>query len=343
MEQSEKKLMLEVKDLCKHFPVQGGFFDKSEGIVKAVDGVSFEVYKGTTFGLVGESGCGKTTAGRMIVKLIEPTSGSIVFHDAENGEVDITALSNEEMRLLRKKIQMVFQDPYSSLDPRMTIQQIVGEPLRAIGMDTGDEYKSAISDMLIQAGLSPDYMNRYPHAFSGGQRQRVGIARALITKPQLVIADEPVSSLDVSVQAQIMNLLKELQKTLNLTYIFVAHNLSVIRYMSDSLAVMYVGRIVEIGRSEDIFNNPRHPYSEGLISLIPKTFAKTKPGKILTGSVADASKLPSGCYFHPRCAYARDICKQEYPPFREFENGHKAACHFDLELEGIKQVNQQES
>ncbi len=277
----------------------------------------------------------------MIVKLIEPTSGSIVFHDDAQGEVDITALTNEEMRSLRKKIQMVFQDPYSSLDPRMTIQQIVGEPLRAMGMATDDGYKSKISDMLIQAGLSADYMNRYPHAFSGGQRQRVGIARALITNPRLVIADEPVSSLDVSVQAQIMNLLKELQKTLNLTYIFVAHNLSVVRYMSDSLAVMYVGRIVEIGRSEDIFNSPKHPYSEGLISLIPKTFAKTKPGKILTGSIADASKLPSGCYFHPRCAYAKDICKQEYPPFREFENGHKAACHFDLQLEGVKQGEKQ--
>jgi peptide/nickel transport system ATP-binding protein len=335
MEPSENKLMLEVKDLCKHFPVQGGFFDKSEGIVKAVDGVNFEVYQGTTFGLVGESGCGKTTTGRMIMKLIEPTSGSIIFHDDESGKVEITRLSNEAMRPLRKKIQMVFQDPYSSLDPRMTIQQIVGEPLRALGMDTDDEYKNAIADILKQAGLSPDYMNRYPHAFSGGQRQRVGIARALITKPQLVVADEPVSSLDVSVQAQIMNLLKELQKTLNLTYIFVAHNLSVIRYMSDSLAVMYVGRIVEIGRSEDIFRKPKHPYSEGLISLIPKTFAKTKQGKILTGSIADASKLPSGCYFHPRCAYAKDICKREYPPFREFENGHKAACHFDLELDGI--------
>jgi peptide/nickel transport system ATP-binding protein len=335
MEHSENKLMLEVKDLCKHFPVQGGFFDKSEGVVKAVDGVSFEVYQGTTFGLVGESGCGKTTAGRMIMKLIEPTSGSITFHDDECGKVEITSLSNVKMRPLRKKIQMVFQDPYSSLDPRMTIQQIVGEPLRAMGMETDDEYKNAIAEILKQAGLSPDYMNRYPHAFSGGQRQRVGIARALITKPRLVVADEPVSSLDVSVQAQIMNLLKELQKTLNLTYIFVAHNLSVIRYMSDSLAVMYVGRIVEIGRSEDIFRKPKHPYSEGLISLIPKTFSKTKPGKILTGSIADASRLPSGCYFHPRCAYAKDICKQEYPPFREFENGHKAACHFDLELDGI--------
>lgn len=338
MEPAEKKLMLEVKDLCKYFPMQGGFFDRSEGVVKAVDGVSFDVYQGTTFGLVGESGCGKTTTGRMIVKLIEPTSGSIIFHDDENGEVEITKLNSEKMRAVRRKIQMVFQDPYSSLDPRMTIQQIVGEPLRAMGMTTGEEYKNAIADILKRAGLSSDYMNRYPHAFSGGQRQRVGIARALITKPHLVVADEPVSSLDVSVQAQVMNLLKELQKELNLTYIFVAHNLSVIRYMSDSLAVMYVGRIVEIGRSEDIFKKPKHPYSEGLISLIPKTFAKTKPGKILTGSVADASKLPTGCYFHPRCAYAKDVCKKEYPPLREFESGHKAACHFDLPLEGITPV-----
>jgi peptide/nickel transport system ATP-binding protein len=329
--------MLEVKDLCKYFPVQGGFFDKAEGVIKAVDGVSFEVYKGTTFGLVGESGCGKTTTGRMIVKLIEPTSGSIIYNDDdEKGDkIDLTSINNKEMKPLRKKIQMIFQDPYSSLDPRMTIEQIVGEPLRALGMKQDTEYKNVISDILVKAELSSDYMNRYPHAFSGGQRQRVGIARALVTKPNLVIADEPVSALDVSVQAQIMNLLKELQKNLSLTYIFIAHNLSVVKYMCDTLAVMYVGRIVETGNSTDIFKNPKHPYSEGLISLIPKTFAKTKLNAIMPGSVADASKLPSGCYFHPRCSYAKEICKKEYPLMREFEKGHKYACHFDLKLAGV--------
>ncbi|MFY0650713.1 MAG: ABC transporter ATP-binding protein [Cyclobacteriaceae bacterium] len=336
MTKNNNKPMLVVKDLCKHFPMQGGFFDNTEGVVKAVDGVSFEVYRGTTFGLVGESGCGKTTAGRMIVKLMEPTSGSIVFHDEQDeSDYEINKLSSKEMKPLREKIQMIFQDPYASLDPRMTIEHIIGEPLRALGMKQNMEYKNLISDILVKAGLSSDFMNRYPHAFSGGQRQRVGIARSLVTKPQLVVADEPVSALDVSVQAQIMNLLKELQKTLNLTFIFIAHDLSVVKYMSDTLAVMYVGRIVEIGDSEEIFTNPKHPYAEGLISLIPKTFSKTDENAVMPGMVADASDLPSGCYFHPRCPYAKDICKEKYPEMQDFGNGHKAACHFDLDLKGV--------
>jgi peptide/nickel transport system ATP-binding protein len=331
----KKELLLEVKDLCMHYPIQGGFFDKSKGVVKAVDGVSFNLYKGSAFGLVGESGCGKTTTGRLILKVMKPTSGSIIFHDNKVGEVKIHELGDRKMRPFRKKIQMVFQDPYSSLDPRMTIQQIVGEPLRAGGRGNLNDYKNKIADMLQKSGLSPDYMDRYPHAFSGGQRQRIGIARALVTQPQLVVADEPVSSLDVSVQAQILNLLKDLQEEFKLTYLFVAHDLSVIRYMCDTLAVMYVGRIVEMGRSEDIFHNPGHPYTEGLLSIIPRTTTKTKPGKMLTGTVADASKLPSGCYFHPRCSYAKDICRSEYPPLNDLGNEHKVACHFNLELKGI--------
>ena len=336
MEKANKQPLLEVKDLCKNFPVQGGFFDKTEGVIKAVDGVSFKVYRGTTFGLVGESGCGKTTTGRMIVKLMEPTSGSIVFHDEESNEnIELTTLSNKKMKPLREKIQMIFQDPFASLDPRMTIQNIVGEPLRALGMKSDVEYKNAVSDILKKTDLSSDYMNRYPHAFSGGQRQRVGIARALVMKPHLVIADEPVSALDVSVQAQIMNLLKELQKELKLTFIFIAHDLSVVKYMSDTLAVMYVGRIVEMGNSAEIFKNPKHPYSEGLISLIPKTSKRTKLDVVMPGTVADAANLPSGCYFHPRCPYAKDICKSEYPEMKDFGKGHKAACHFDLNLNGV--------
>jgi len=335
MNKAKKELLLEVKDLCMHFPVQGSFFDKVRGVVKAVDGVTFNLFKSSTFGLVGESGCGKTTTGRLIMKVMKPTGGTIIFHDNETGIMEINALSNKKMRPLRRKIQMIFQDPYSSLDPRMTIQQIVGEPLRAAGKEHMNNYKNKIAAILQKSGLSADYMDRYPHAFSGGQRQRIGIARALVTKPQLVVADEPVSALDVSVQAQILNLLKELQETLGLTYLFIAHDLSVIRYMCDTLAVMYVGKIVEMGLSEDIFNNPAHPYTEGLLSIIPRTDSKTKRCKRLTGGVADASNLPSGCYFHPRCQYAKDICKIEQPVLREIKNDHQVACHFSLKLHGI--------
>jgi peptide/nickel transport system ATP-binding protein len=335
MEQTKKELLLETKDLCMHYPIQGGFFDKAKGVVKAVDGVNFKLYKGVTFGLVGESGCGKTTTGRLIMNVMKPTRGSITFHDNKAGPIEINALSNKKMRPLRKKIQMVFQDPYSSLDPRMTIQQIVGEPLRAGGRMNMNDYKNKIAGILQKSGLSADYMDRYPHAFSGGPRQRIGIARALVTRPQLVIADEPVSSLDVSVQAQILNLLKELQQDFNLTYLFIAHDLSVIRYMCDTLAVMYVGRIVETGRNEDIFNHPAHPYTEGLLSIIPRIGSRTKPSGMLKGGIADASNLPSGCYFHPRCPYVQDICKTEYPVLRETGNEHQAACHFNLKLKGI--------
>jgi peptide/nickel transport system ATP-binding protein len=335
MIEAGKQLLLEVKDLCMYYPMQAGFFDRVKGVVKAVDGVSFNLYKGSAFGLVGESGCGKTTTGRLIMKVMNPTSGSITFHDNESGPVELVPLSNKKMRPLRKKIQMIFQDPYSSLDPRMTIQQIVGEPLRAGGRGSLRDYKNKIADILQKSGLSPDYMDRYPHAFSGGQRQRIGIARALVTQPQLVVADEPVSALDVSVQAQILNLLKELQEAFNLTYLFIAHDLGVIRYMCDTLAVMYVGRIVEIGKSEDLFHHPAHPYTEGLLSIIPRTGAITKTGTMLRGTVADASNLPTGCYFHTRCPYAQPICKSEYPTLKDRGNGHQVACHFDLPLKGI--------
>ncbi len=335
MRPQDNLLILEVKNLSKYFPIKGGFFDQSKGIVKAVDDVSFNLYRGSTLGLVGESGCGKTTTGRLIMKVLEPTSGSIIFHDSEQGEVDIRSLTQKQLRPLRKKIQMVFQDPYSSLDPRMTLQQIVGEPLRAGQKKIPDDYLDQIAEILTKSGLSKDYMNRYPHAFSGGQRQRIGIARALVTNPQLVVADEPVSALDVSVQAQILNLLKELQGTFNLTYLFIAHDLSVIRYMCDTIAVMYVGKIVEMGSRDDIFKSPAHPYTEGLLSIIPKTNSPKEEKNTLSGVVADASNLPPGCHFHPRCKYAKDICKTDVPELKTLSEDHKTACHFKLDLQGI--------
>lgn len=328
--------MLEVEDLCKDFPLQGGFFDKTKGIVKAVDGVSFKLNKGSTLGIVGESGCGKTTTGRMIMKVLESSSGRIIFHDDELGAVDICSLTQKQLRPLRWKIQMVFQNPYSSLDPRMTIQQIVGEPLRAGRRKLPADYKDQIARILSKAGLSADYMNRYPHAFSGGQRQRIGIARALVTNPHLVVADEPVSALDVSVQAQILNLLKELQEGFSFTYIFIAHDLAVIRYMCDRIAVMYVGKIVEIGSREDIFKQPAHPYTEGLLAIIPKINSKGRGTKVLPGMVADSSDLPRGCTFHPRCKYAKDVCRTEVPALIRVDDDHQTACHFKLDLQGLQ-------
>jgi peptide/nickel transport system ATP-binding protein len=331
--QTNPKWLLEVKDLSKHYPLKGGFFDRVKGTVKAVDGINFQIAPGETVGLVGESGCGKTTTGRLILKVLETTTGEIWYQDDEVGRLDIAQLSHRNMHPLRRKIQMIFQDPYSSLDPRMTILQIVGEPLRSNHIASGNDYKDRVAQALQWVGMRPEYMSRYPHAFSGGQRQRIGIARALVTQPKLVVADEPVSALDVSIQAQILNLLQDLQSNFNLTYLFIAHDLSVIRHICDRVIVMYVGKIVESSPKNELFSRPRHPYTEALLSAVPRPDPRRNAEPLLSpGEVADPANPPSGCYFHPRCRFARDICREKMPDLSEASPGHWSACHFSKEI-----------
>jgi peptide/nickel transport system ATP-binding protein len=322
------KALLSVQDLQMHFPITSGFFNRVVGHVKAVDGVSFDIYEGETLGLVGESGCGKTTLGHSIMRLYKPTAGKL--HYSSNGAppVDLATLRNREL--------MVFQDPYASLNPRLPVLEIVGEPLLVNDIAKGKALEERVSDLLSRVGLRSEYIRRYPHAFSGGERQRIGIARALAPEPRLVVADEPVSALDVSVQAQILNLLKDLQAEFGLTYLFIAHDLSVVAHISDRVAVMYVGKIVELARTEDLFSRPQHPYTEALLSsvLIPDPRARHDSTRIrLEGDVADPANPPSGCAFHPRCRYARDRCRTETPPLRQTRAGHLAACHFSEELD----------
>ena len=337
-ELSRDTLILEVKDLKKYFPIQRGFFRKTVGYVKAVDGVSFYIREGETLGLVGESGCGKTTTARVILRAYEPTSGKVLFR-TRNGEwVNIPDLDREQLRQLRREMQMIFQDPYSSLNPRMTLLQIVGEPLMIHGVAKGKELEERVAELLKVVGLRPEYMRRYPHAFSGGQRQRIGIARALALNPRLIVADEPVSALDVSIRAQILNLLQDLQEQFHLTYLFIAHDLSVIEHISDRVAVMYVGKLVEMAETEELFMNPKHPYTEALLSAVPKPDPRMRKRRIvLPGEVADPSNPPPGCYFHPRCRYARPICREEEPALREIEPGHFVSCHRaeELSLAGV--------
>ena len=315
--QSEAANILEARDLVKHFPIEG-----SDDVLRAVDGVTFGIRRGETLGLVGESGCGKTTVGRCILRLYEPTSGRIVFES-----IDITHASNREMRDLRRDMQIIFQDPYSSLNPRLSILSIVSEPMTIHGVANKSERRDRVAELLTKVGLDPSYMNRYPHEFSGGQRQRIGIARALALEPKLIVCDEPVSALDVSVQAQVVNLLQDLQSELGLTYLFISHGLAVVEHISNRVAVMYLGKIVEIADSAELYSNPLHPYTKALLSAIPVPDPKQKRDRIvLTGDVPTPIDPPSGCRFRTRCPWAIDDCAKLVPELREIRPGHTAAC-----------------
>ncbi|MFN8524814.1 MAG: dipeptide ABC transporter ATP-binding protein [Chloroflexota bacterium] len=333
------EILLDVKGLKKFFPIRRGLLRKTVGHVRAVDDVSFFVRKGETLALVGESGCGKTTTSRCVLRAIEPTSGEVMFKTEDGSVVDVAKLPRSRLRPLRRQMQMIFQDPFSSLNPRMTILDIVGEPMLVNGVSNRDERVARVEELMKLVGLRPEFMRRFPHAFSGGQRQRIGIARALALNPSLVVADEPVSALDVSVQAQILNLMLDLQTELNLTYLFVAHDLSVVKHFSDRVAVMYVGKIVELVDRDALFYTPRHPYTEALLSAVPKPDPRKRSVRIpLQGEVANPAAPPSGCYFHPRCGYAIDKCKTDAPPFQQSAPGHWVACHRadELKLQGVE-------
>ncbi len=338
---SRDNKLLEVNNLKKYFPIRKGFFRTLAGYVKAVDGVNFFIREGETLGLVGESGCGKTTTGRVILRAYDPTDGEVWFKDRNLGRVNIPDLDKQQLKRIRQNMQMIFQDPYSSLNPRMTLLQIVGEPLLVNGVARGSELKDRVAELLRVVGLRPEYMIRYPHAFSGGQRQRIGIARALALNPQLIVCDEPVSALDVSIQAQILNLLQDLQQEFHLTYLFIAHDLSVVEHISDRVAVMYVGKLVEMAETEELYGNPLHPYTEALMSAVPKPDPRYKAQRIvLEGDVADPANTPPGCYFHPRCRYAIDICRHEEPHLRELRPDHFVSCHRaeELSLMGVTEA-----
>ncbi|HEY6867111.1 MAG TPA: ABC transporter ATP-binding protein [Candidatus Eisenbacteria bacterium] len=320
--------LLEVRDLTKHFPIRRGLLSRTVGQVRAVDGVSFSIRPGEVLGLVGESGCGKTTTGRCILRLIEPTSGSVRFDGRE-----VTALGRRELRALRREMQIVFQDPYSSLNPRLTVGGMLGEALAIHRLARGAAARARVAELLTLVGLSPDHARRYPHEFSGGPRQRIGVARALSVNPRLIVADEPVSALDVSIQAQIINLLRELQRRMNLTYLFVAHDLSVVEFISDRVAVMYLGRIVEMAPSAELYRRPLHPYTVSLLSAIPVPDPERRRARVvLKGDVPSPAQPPSGCRFHPRCFMAREVCSREDPPLTEVTPGHWSACHFASDL-----------
>ena len=329
--------LLEVKGLKKYVPIRKGLLRKVVGHVKAVDDVSFTVKRGETLALVGESGCGKTTVSRCIMRALDPSAGEVNF-TLDGQTTDLATLGGKGLKPFRRHLQMVFQDPFSSLNPRMMVGDLIGEPLLINGMSDPAERRKRVRELLDVVQLPVEYMNRFPHAFSGGQRQRIGIARALALNPSLIVADEPVSALDVSVQAQIINLLLDLQDQLGLTYLFVAHDLSVVKHVSDRVAVMYVGQLVEIASTEDLFHRPKHPYTEALLSAVPKPDPRAKTERIiLQREVADAANPPPGCAFHPRCAHATDLCKQQRPALVDLGNGHQVRCHHAhvLDLKGV--------
>jgi peptide/nickel transport system ATP-binding protein len=334
------KVLLDVKDLKMHFPIHKGFFRRVTGYVKAVDGVSFAIHTGETLGLVGESGCGKTTLGHTLMRLYTPTAGEILYQNG-NGFSDLSKLDDRKLKPYHREIRMIFQDPYSSLNPRLPVLEIIGEVLKVNGIAQGQTLERMVRDIMAKVGLSPDYLRRYPHAFSGGQRQRIGIARALAPTPRLIVADEPVSALDVSVQAQILNLLKELQEEFALTYLFISHDLSIVSHISDRVMVMYVGKIVEMAPTARLFQQPQHPYTAALLSAVlhpDPTLRKNTTRIRLEGNVADPANPPAGCAFHPRCRYAQARCQQEIPGLRQTEEDHLVACHFagELALTGLR-------
>ncbi|GAB6138237.1 ABC transporter ATP-binding protein [Halanaerobaculum tunisiense] len=315
--------ILQVNNLKKHFPITGGIFNRHVNDVQAVDGLNFAVKRGETLGLVGESGCGKSTTGKVLLRLLEATEGEVIF-EGQN----IHDLPKQEMRNLRKEMQMIFQDPYASLNPRMTVGEIIGEPMEIHGLASGPEKERRVKELLDKVGLQTNYSERYPHEFSGGQRQRIGIARALAVDPKIIVCDEPVSALDVSIQAQVLNLLEDLQQELDLTYIFIAHDLSVVRHISDRVAVMYLGKMAELTSRDELYDNPLHPYTKALLSAIPVADPEVERDRIiLEGDVPSPIDPPTGCTFHTRCPFATDICQQQEPEFIEQEAGHFVACH----------------
>ncbi len=329
--------LLQVRDVRTHFPVRGGALGRVTGTVKAVDGVSFDVARGETLGLVGESGCGKSTLGRTLLRLVEPTSGSVRFDGRE-----LVGLPARELRALRRRMQLVFQDPYASLNPRLTVRELIGEPLAIHGLARGAERERRVLELLGLMGLPRDALDRYPSEFSGGQRQRIGIARALAVQPDLVIADEPISALDVSIQAQIVNLLVDLQRELGLTYVFIAHDLKIVEYVSTRIAVMYLGKVVELAPAAQLSRRPRHPYTQALLSAVPEPDpARRKARIVLQGDVPSPLAPPPGCAFHPRCPYAFERCRREVPPLYPAGQGHVAACHLnDGDPQGLRRLEE---